>query len=98
MRMPANEQLWRVSIYFGLYSRGVPAGVTADVGHPYIHILAFKAQVQRVSAAYILPVDIAINTTQGLKGGQFIGQFNSAEIASVPYFVAVFKMFKYGII
>jgi len=96
--MPTDEQLRRVGVYPGLYSRGVPAGVAADVRHPHIYILAFKAQVQRVGAAYILPVDIAINTTQGFKGGQFIGQFNGAEIARVPYLVAVLEMLEYGII
>jgi hypothetical protein len=94
MGMPANEQFRGLSVNLTLNKWAIMIRITANMCHPDINLLAIETQVFRVYDPHILSVDIAINTAQGFKGSEFIGEFYVSKIAGVPYFVAVFKMFE----
>jgi len=98
MRMAADKQLRRLSVYFTLYKRTVPAGITADMRHPDIYVFTIKSQVFGKNLADILAVNIAINTFQRFKSSESINYLHTAEIAGMPDLVAVFEMFKNRII
>ena len=66
MRVPANEQLRRISIYFRLNQRTVFARIAADMCHPYINIFAFKPEVFGVGLPDLCAIDIAVNALQRL--------------------------------
>lgn len=98
VRMPRNEQLRWVSVNFTLYVRAVPIGITADMGHPNIHFFAIKPEVFGVHQSHILAINITIHAFQWFKRSQLIGQFERTEIAGMPYFITIGKMFKYGVV
>ncbi len=94
MGVPADKKLRRLSVYFTLYRRTVFTWVTADMRHPNINIFTLKTQVFGKGLADIRAVDITVNTFERFKGLQFFYYLQIAEIAGMPYLVAVFKMFK----
>jgi hypothetical protein len=96
--MTADKQLWRVGVNLRLYQRTVPVGIAADVGNPNVHILAFKAQVFRVGFADVAAIYIAVNAFKRFKRSKFISHLYIAKITGMPNFVAVFKVFKNGIV
>src|SRR5471030_320174 len=83
MRVPANKQLWGLSVNELFNLRAVFSGVAANMCHPYIYVLTIKAQIFGVLQTDLFPINIAVNTPQRLKRGKFIGKFYSTKIAGM---------------
>jgi len=66
--------------------------------HPNIHFFAVKPQVFGKVLPDVGAVDISINAFQRFKGGQLFGYLHAAKITGMPNLVAVFKMFKHGVV
>jgi len=94
MRVAADKQLRRLSVYFTLNQRTVPVGITANMGDPDINFFAIKPQVFGHNIPDIRAIDIAINTFKWFKGLQLFNHLQTAKIAGMPDLVATFKMFK----
>jgi hypothetical protein len=73
-------------------------GITADMRHPNIHILALKTEVFGIGNSNVFSINIAIYATQWFKGGQLICQFDIPKITRMPNLVAIFKMLENCII
>ena len=98
MRVSADKELRRLSVYFTLYQRAVPAGITANMRYPDIRIFTVEPQVFGKDIPDLRPVDIAVNTFQRFKCLQLFNHFHAAEIAGMPYLITVFKVLKNGIV
>src|SRR5690606_26645988 len=92
MGMATDKKCRRIPMNFLFHLRTVTAGIPANMGHPYIHLFAPKAQMLRVPRANIPPVYIAVYATKRLYGSQCIGYCHVSEISCVPYFIAVGKV------
>ncbi|OAV44711.1 hypothetical protein A3850_009505 [Lewinella sp. 4G2] len=75
-------------------ARGVPAGITADVGHQYRKPLDLEGEIEGQAAAHGLVVNVAVDAAQGSEGLQLVEQGGIADVPTVPDLIAVFEIFK----
>ena len=90
--MPGNEQLWALLIYYAAYGGAVLAGVASNVGHHHVALLDLEPEHLTVAAAYLLPVDVAVHGAHGAMAFQLVYDKLTANVAGMPYLVAVGKM------
>jgi len=64
VRMSADEQLGRRSVYLGTYTTVVVAGIAADMFHQDIDIFALEAQYLGVHEPQVAAVAVAANSPQ----------------------------------
>lgn len=98
MRMPADKKLNIIFHDILFYAGSVAPGIAADMLYEYIHSFAGKEQLFRVQVSDILPVNVPVNTTENNAtphpGNEGISDLFCAEIAAVPNFITVLKMFE----
>jgi hypothetical protein len=92
VRMPADEQVGRVVAELLAHGRIVLGRVTADVRHPNVQFFAHKSLVFKVLFPHIRAVNIPENRPKRLESGQPGGYLKLANVARVPYFVALGEM------
>ena len=93
VRVARNEEVGRVGKDFRADASVVVAGVSADVFHQDVGLLHAEAQNFGEQAPHISAVDIAVNGSQRADVGQAVGHFHGADVACVPYFIALGKVF-----
>ena len=69
-------------------------GISADVGHQHIHLLAKEALVGWKHAPDNVVIDVAVHSPKGFKGGQLVSRLGIANVAGMPNFIHRFKEFK----
>src|SRR5258706_15663268 len=90
--MTANKEAGRVDPQLFFHCWVIGGRIAADMGHVYIYFFGGPTQLFRVEAPDVLSVDIAIDATQGLEGGQSPGQIGSTKISRVPDLIAGIEM------
>ena len=91
--MSADHQLRAVQCQQFFDARCVALRVSRDVDHHHFHTFAGENIQLRVNTSDIVTVDIAVNAAQRRYLFQFFCHFYVTEISSVPYFIAVAKIF-----
>jgi len=66
--------------------------------YPNIRIFTAKPQVFGKKVPDLRPIDIAVNAFQRFKGLQLFNHLQTAEIAGMPNLIALFKVFKNGVV
>ena len=87
---------------FGFYGKDlvkcfcvVFARETTDVGHEYLDAFAFEREEFGEVVSDVLPVDVAMHSAECGKGAEAVDYVERADVASMPDFVAIGKIFFY---
>lgn len=92
MGMSADEEIGLVTVYQFAGPDIVFSGISADMGHEYLHSLTLKKTMQRVVITETVIVTVACDTHQRLEGCNFLGKPKSpAEISRMPDLVDICK-------
>lgn len=94
MAVTANKEFWRRGINLTAYTRVIVAGISADMFHKHINILALPAQTLGEHKAQVTAVTIAINSTEGAELCQTLCNLHGAYVAGMPNLVARLKIVK----
>ena len=89
MRMTGDEEAWRGCAQLARHGAVVTAGVAADVFHQHVDVFAAETELQGELAAHVRAVNVAVHAAQGSYGAEAVGNGERAEVAGVPYLVAV---------
>ena len=65
------------------------------MGHEYLDAFAFERVEFGKVVSDILPIDVAMHSTQWGKGTEAVDYVERANVTSMPYFVAIGKIFFY---
>ena len=95
VRMAADKKPGRVPGQFFFDARCIPARVAADMDHKHFYFFAAPPFLLGIHRSYIPSVYIAPHALQRTKSLQPVGNFDGAEIACMPYFIAGFKIAKH---
>ena len=94
MRMTADENIRPIFLDQFQGTCIVPSGITADMGHQYLHTLALEETVEGVNEAKVVIVAITGNTYQRLETSNHFSEIHStAEVPGVPDLVDRCKKF-----
>ena len=96
MGMPADEQLRGTGDELFFDVGCITGWVTADVRHVHFHAFALPAQLFGVYGADVVAIDIAVYTFQWFECAELLGKGDGAEIAGMPYFIALVEMGEHG--
>ena len=92
MGVAGNEKPWGMGVHGATDGGVVFAGVAANVLDEDIDALTGEAVFLGETVAQVAAVDVAIDGTEGRNGGEFVGDFHGADVASVPDFIALGKI------
>jgi hypothetical protein len=98
MRVPADEQLWRIHRDFLPDRLVVFPGIAADVRDPDVDAFANEPVVQRKLEPRLVVIDIAIDRAKRLYLFQGIGHRQIADIAGMPDLVGLGRIGKYPVV
>ena len=88
MGMPANEELWRILSHNVVYGTFIMTRVSPYMPDPYRHLFQNKPLVKRVLSPQNLPVYVAMNCPQGLKGKQLKSNLFRTNVTCMPDLIA----------
>src|SRR5574344_1579447 len=98
MRMAGDKQFgWR-RIYASHNRAVVIAGISPDMLHQHIHLLAFESEHLWKHASEVSTVAVAAHSPQRAECRQSVGQFRTAYIPCVPNLVARFEILQVFIV
>lgn len=96
--MSADEKLGAVQVQF-LFGFGViPGRIATDMTYQHFYLFAMENQLFGVKGAYILAIDVSVNTPEWLEFAELPGQADGTEVAGMPDLVAIPEMIENGII
>ena len=98
VRVSADKQLGRACQQAAGNGRVVASGIAADVLHHDLRTIDGEAQGLWEEAAQFLPVDVAVDSTQGAEVGQSLGHLQGAYVAGVPDFVAGLEVLQVSVV
>ena len=98
MRVSGDEEFgWR-RIYASHNRAVVIAGISPDMLHQHIHLLAFESEHLWKHASEVSTVAVAAHSPQRTESRQAVGEFGTADVARMPYLVARLEIFQVFII
>ena len=92
--MSADEQLRRMHQQQAADGRVIFSGITSDVLHKHVDAFHGETVDLRIHVAEFLSVDVAVDGPQGAESCQPFGQLRRTDVARVPDFITVCKVFQ----
>ena len=91
VRMPANQDIWRVLVQDSEYSPIIATGTPGNVSHPDVDALAIESQVFRELLLNFFVINVAVDASEYRKTiHQRLGNSKS-EITGMPDLIAILK-------
>lgn len=91
VRVSRNEDFGSACLNFRYGARVIATRIASDVGYQNIALLDTEEREIVEGSARDATVDIAIDGSQGLEGGDGVGKFDGAYIACVPNLIHIFQ-------
>lgn len=93
MGVSADEEVDFVVFEEGFHSGSIFSGVAADVGNQHAKSFELKYEEFGVFASDFSMIDVAADGSEGGDVFEFVAQVDVADVAGVPYFIALGKVF-----
>lgn len=90
---PRNEEFRTHGLDAGDGTQIVTPGITADMGHQHLYLLATESGEIGIDPPGQPAVDIARHGAQRLESGNLVGQGERPDVARMPYFVDIAEKF-----
>ena len=65
------------------------------MGHEYLDAIDFEREKFREVVSDVLSIDVAMHSAEWCKGAEAVDYVERADVASMPYFVAIGEIFFY---
>ena len=88
MRMARDEKLWRRGIDLSSDGGIIVAGITADMLHKHIGVLASESELFGKHESEVAPIAVAADGSEGSEGSKSVCNLRTADVARMPYLVA----------
>ena len=89
-----DEELGRTGVELVADAPIVATGISSDVRHQDVCALAVPSQFLGIHQTEVTSVAVADDSTQRTELGQPLGYFHAADVAGMPYLVALGKVFE----
>ena len=98
MAVARNEEGRGIGAQLGIDGTVVVARIATDVGHQYAGSLASPPQFLGIHPSQVTTIAVAAYGPEGTKLIEPLCQFHGTDVASVPYFITLFKVLEIAVV
>ncbi len=98
MAVTTDEEVGRTVDELGIDGTVVMPGVASDVGEQDLGLFTAEAEELGEHATQLSAVAVAYDCSQGTKGSEAVGDLGGADVACVPYLIALCKVLYIAVI